>query len=282
MGTGMADFAGKAALGYGKVTSVEEYDIYCWHVAGIVGEGLTHLFVKAGMGDKNLINQPLYRSMGLFLQKNNIIRDVREDFDDDRQFWPREIWSKHIDNFEDLFNPKFLKSALNCSSEMVLNAIVHCRDCLSYLTALKEQSVFNFCAIPQTMALATLELCFRNPAIFQQNIKLTKRDSLDLMIHSSRNIEGVAKIFCHYVHRIQQKNDKEDPNYVRIKVACEQIEHFANSLVSKSSIELARKKASDIGPGSHPEQVIVSRQWAIASIFFALGMLWLIVRGESS
>lgn len=223
MGTGMADFAGKAALGYGKVTSVEEYDLYCWHVAGIVGEGLTHLFVEAGMGDKNLINQPLYRSMGLLLQKNNIIRDVREDFDDDRQFWPREIWSKHIDNFEDLFDPKFLKSALNCSSEMVLNAIEHCRDCLSYLAGLNEQSVFNFCAIPQTMALATLELCFHNPAIFQQNVKLTKRDALDLMIHSSRDIEGVANIFCHYVRRIQQKNDKEDPNYVRIKVECEEV-----------------------------------------------------------
>jgi farnesyl-diphosphate farnesyltransferase len=78
MGTGMADFAGRAALGYGKVISVEEYDIYCWHVAGIVGEGLTHFFVKAGMGDKNLINRPLYRSMGLLLQKNNIIRDDRE------------------------------------------------------------------------------------------------------------------------------------------------------------------------------------------------------------
>jgi farnesyl-diphosphate farnesyltransferase len=223
MGTGMADFAGRAALGYGKVISVEEYDLYCWHVAGIVGEGLTHFFVKAGMGDTKLINQPLYRSMGLLLQKNNIIRDVREDFDDGRQFWPREIWSNHVDNFEDLFEPRNLKSALNCSSEMVLNAIGHSRDCLSYLAGLNEQSVFNFCAIPQTMALATLQLCFRNPAIFQHNVKLKKGVTLHLMIDSSRDIQSVAKIFSHYIRQIHQKNDREDPNYMSIKVACEEV-----------------------------------------------------------
>lgn len=223
MGNGMADFAGKPPLGHGKVSSVEEYDTYCWHVAGIVGEGLTRLFVKSGMGDKSLMNKPLYTSMGLLLQKNNIIRDIREDFDDDRQFWPREIWSKHVDNFEDLFDPKFIKNALNCSSEMILNAIGLCRDCLLYLAGLNEQSVFNFCAIPQVMALATLELCFRNPAIFEQNVKLTKMNSLYLMIHCSQHIEDVAEVFCYYVRRIQQKNDKEDPNYMKIKVACEEV-----------------------------------------------------------
>jgi farnesyl-diphosphate farnesyltransferase len=90
---------------------------------------------------------------------------------------------------------------------MVLNAIGHSRDCLSYLAGLNEQSVFNFCAIPQTMALATLQLCFRNPAIFQHNVKLKKGDTLHLMIDSSRDIESVAKIFSHYIRQIHQKND---------------------------------------------------------------------------
>jgi farnesyl-diphosphate farnesyltransferase len=39
---------------------------------------------------------------------------------------------------------------------------------------IKNQSVFNFCAIPATMAIATLELCFMNPAMFQRNIKIRK------------------------------------------------------------------------------------------------------------
>lgn len=171
MGNGMADFARKAALGDVSVNPVEEYDLYCWHVAGCVGEGMTYLFVEAEMSENTLINHSLYRSMGLLLQDNNVIRDIHEDFNDGRRFWPREIWSKHVDNFEDLFEPNYLRNALNCSSDMVLNGLKHTCECLSYLAALREQSVFNFCAIPQTMALATLELCFRNPAIFERGVK---------------------------------------------------------------------------------------------------------------
>ncbi|KAL9127394.1 MAG: hypothetical protein Q9217_003728 [Psora testacea] len=167
MGNGMADFARKAAFGDAGVNTVEEYDLYCWYVAGVVGQGLTRLVVEAGLGETNLINHfRLYKSMDLLLLKNNIIRDVREDLDDARRFWPKEIWSKHVDKFEDLFGPENLELALNCSSEMVLNALGHASDCLSYLVGLREQSVFNFCAIPQSMAMATLELCSRNLAVF--------------------------------------------------------------------------------------------------------------------
>ncbi|KAJ6026490.1 uncharacterized protein N7446_004911 [Penicillium canescens] len=284
MGNGMADFARKEALGDVRVNSVEEYDLYCWHVAGIVGEGLTHLFVEAEMCENTLIkdtliSHSLYRSMGLLLQKNNIIRDIREDFDDGRRFLPREIWSNHVDNFEALFEPKYLRNALNCSSEMVLNAMEHACDCLSYLAGLREQSVFNFCAIPQTMALATLELCFRNPAIFNRNVKITKGDALQLMIESSQDLEGVVKVFCHYVRRIQRKNDPEDPNFLRISIACEEIEKFAETLAPES-VELAEKKTKgkEHQAGSNAGQVIAAL--AVASIF-VLGGSWLIAHRSS-
>ncbi|KAK1621891.1 putative farnesyl-diphosphate farnesyltransferase [Colletotrichum phormii] len=219
MGNGMADFARKADSGDAGVNTVAEFDLYCWYVAGVVGEGLTHLFVEAGLGEANLIkHSQLYKSMGLALQKNNIIRDVREDHDDGRRFWPREIWSKHVDNFEDLFKPENLECALNCSSEMVLNALGHAEDCLSYLVNLREQSVFNFCAIPQSMAMATLELCFRNPDIFAKNVKITKGDAFQLMVESSQDLRKVGEVFCRYVHRIQQKNDPADPNFLKITV----------------------------------------------------------------
>lgn len=224
MGNGMADFAQKATLGDASVDTVKEYDLYCWYVAGVVGEGVTRLFVEAGLGEAKLIDHPhLYKSMGLFLQKNNIIRDIREDYNDGRRFWPREIWSKHVDKFEDLFKPENLERALNCSSEMVLNALGHTRDCLSYLVSLHEQSVFNFCAIPQCMAMATLELCFRNPAVFERNVKITKGEAFQLMVESSQDLERVCEVFCRYVHRIQQKSCPSDPNFLKIGIACEQV-----------------------------------------------------------
>lgn len=210
--------------GDASVSTVGEYDLYCWYVAGVVGEGLTRPFVEAGLGEATLINHShLYKSMALLLQKNNIIRDIREDHDDGRCFWPKEIWSKHVDNFKDLFEPENLEHALNCSSEMVLNALGHASDCLSYLVGLREQSVFNFCAIPQSMAMAKLELCFRNPAVFERNIKITKGDAFQLMIESSQDLERTCEVFCRYVHRIQQKNNPKDPNFLKISVACEQV-----------------------------------------------------------
>ena len=65
---------------------------YCHYVAGLVGIGLSQLFSASGLegegvgGDQRLAN-----SMGLFLQKTNIIRDYLEDTLQGREFWPREV-----------------------------------------------------------------------------------------------------------------------------------------------------------------------------------------------
>lgn len=221
MGNGMADYARKAESNDASVETVEQYDLYCYYVAGLVGEGLTRLFIEAEFGNQALLKRErLHKSMGLFLQKTNIIRDIREDNDDGRRFWPKEIWSKHVNDFDDLFKPENLDVALNCSSEMVLNALEHVEDCLFYLAGLREQSVFNFCAIPQSMAIATLELCFRNPAIFQRNIKITKGDACQLMLESTQNLHLVYQAFRRYARRIHKKNSPKDPNFLKISLVC--------------------------------------------------------------
>jgi farnesyl-diphosphate farnesyltransferase len=155
MGNGMADYCLNAEFNEKGVDKIDDYDLYCYYVAGLVGEGLTSMFVESKFGNPALLERRnLMVSMGLFLQKTNIIRDVKEDLLDNRRFYPREIWSKHVDNFGDLIKPEFREQALNCGSEMVLNALEHTDECLFYLAGLREQSVFNFCAIPQTMAIA--------------------------------------------------------------------------------------------------------------------------------
>ena len=57
---------------------------------------------------------------------------------------------------------------------MILDALRHVTDVLDCLHLLKNQSVFNFCAVPATMAVAMLKLCFMNKDIFQQKLKFTK------------------------------------------------------------------------------------------------------------
>ena len=221
MGNGMADFCAKAEKDDEGVDTVGDYDMYCHYVAGLVGNGLTRLFVESGLANPALSKRPeLQESMGLFLQKTNIIRDVKEDFDEQRRFWPREIWSKHVDKFEDLFKPEHKDAALNCSSEMVLNSLNHADQCLFYLAGLKEQSVFNFAAIPQSMAIATLELVFRNPAVFKKNVKITKGEACRIMMQSTQNLKLVCDIFRQYTRKIHKKNTPRDPNFLKISIAC--------------------------------------------------------------
>lgn len=224
MGDGMSDYLNNAEFNENGVDSIVDYELYCHYVAGIVGDGLTRLFVEGKLANPALLNRPeLSEAMGQFLQKTNIIRDIREDFEDKRRFWPKEIWSKHVEKFDDLFEPKNLQLALNCSSEMVLNSLRHADECLFYMAGIKDQSVFNFVAIPQSMAIATLELVFQNPSIFERNIKITKGDACELMMKSSQNLRSVCEIFVKYARRISKKNTPKDPNFLEISIACAKV-----------------------------------------------------------
>jgi farnesyl-diphosphate farnesyltransferase len=169
-------------------------------------------------------------SMGQFLQQTNIIRDVREDADDKRYFWPKEVWSKYAENLPDLFKPENKEKALQCQSEMVLIALKRADECLFYMAGVKEQSVFNFVAIPQTMAIATLELCFQNYTMFERNIKITKGQACGLMMRSTQNLQLVCDIFREYARKIHRKNRPQDPHFLDISIACGQIEKFIESI----------------------------------------------------
>lgn len=221
MGNGMADYALNAELNEYGVLTTKDYELYCHYVAGLVGEGLTSLFVESKLANPALADRPqLTESMGQFLQKVNIIRDIKEDFDEGKKWWPKEIWSKHVDKMEDLLKPEFRTQALYCGSEMVLNALQHADDCLYYMAAVRDQSVFNFVAIPQSMAIATLDLVFMNPAIFEKNVKISKGDACQLMIESTQNLRMLCEVFRRYARSIHQKADPRDPSYLQICIQC--------------------------------------------------------------
>lgn len=237
MGNGMADYANNAEHNVNGVNTIKDYDLYCHYVAGLVGNGLTRLFVESKLANPALLDRPhLQESMGLFLQKTNIIRDVREDFDDKRRFWPKEIWSKYVDDFADLFKPENVEAALNCSSEMVLNSLGHASECLFYLAGLKEQSVFNFAAIPQSMAIATLDVVFRNPDIFRRNVKITRGQACQIMVDSTQNLQLVCEVFRTYLRKIHKKNTPRDPNFLKISIACGKVGNRLNSFLRSTDI----------------------------------------------
>ena len=54
MGGGMADYANNAAHNLYGVDTIQDFDLYCYYVAGLVGEGLTRLFISSGKENPKL------------------------------------------------------------------------------------------------------------------------------------------------------------------------------------------------------------------------------------
>ncbi|KAI0676095.1 squalene synthase [Trametes maxima] len=238
MQTGMADYAHKAATTNELyVQTIDEYNLYCHYVAGLVGEGLTRFWSASGKEADWLGAQlELSNAMGTMLQKTNIIRDFREDAEERRFFWPREIWGREaygkavggrpaFTDMTQLYAPGNEKQALWVQSGMVVDVLGHACDSLDYLRLLTKQSVFSFCAIPQTMAMATLTLCFMNYDMFQRHIKIRKAEAASLIMRST-NPRDVAYIFRDYARIIHARAVPEDPNFLRLSVACGKIEQW--------------------------------------------------------
>ena len=277
MGNGMADYALNAEFNTNGVNTVKDYELYCHYVAGLVGDGLTRLFVKSQLAIPKLLEKPsLTESMGQFLQKTNIIRDIREDFEDGRRFWPKEIWSQYVKEFGDLFKPENRPLAVQCLNHMVLNSLKHVEECIFYMAAIKDQSVFNFVAIPQSMAIATLELVFNNPDVFDRNVKITKGDACRLMTESTQNLRVVSEVFRRYIQRIHKKNDPRDPHYLEISLQCSRVEQFIDTIFPPQTAEIQRKRyqndqmaesqGMDLSDGAFLVAVVVGTMVLIAGL----------------
>lgn len=207
MGHGMADFADS------KVHTVAEYDHYCHYVAGLVGYGLSGLFSASGLEHENLQYQyRISNSMGLFLQKTNIIRDYREDLEVGRRFWPSEIWGRFNEDFAWFSQNPTHADSLACLNTLVADALRHLPDCITYLKVLENKQVFRFCAIPQVMAVATLAKVFNNPDVFTRNVKIRKGMAAKIMVYTDRVDFALNEIQRH-LESIRAMADPNSPAY---------------------------------------------------------------------
>lgn len=241
MGAGMAEYV-SADLAQGTVDQ-EAYDRYCFMVAGLVGEGLTRIFVARGAEREYLcgqgehvwpfcadvadqpLNYGIASSMGLFLQKTNIIRDYLEDYVDGRAFWPQTVWKKHAktNDLGEFARPTAHGAgiriemagaagcvvakgcdvqALCCLNELVADALELVPDCLEYLERVKTPAIYRFCAIPQLMAIATLTQCFDNPKLFTGVVKLRKGLTVRLIQACVDGEDAVHWWFSHFAEQL--------------------------------------------------------------------------------
>ncbi|KAF3435778.1 hypothetical protein FNV43_RR22870 [Rhamnella rubrinervis] len=238
MGEGMAKFICK------EVETIDDYDEYCHYVAGLVGLGLSKLFHASGKED--LAGDDISNSMGLFLQKTNIIRDYLEDINEipkSRMFWPRQIWSKYVNKLEDLKYEENSVKAVQCLNDMVTNALIHVEDCLQYMSALRDPAIFRFCAIPQIMAIGTLAMCYNNIEVFRGVVKM-RRGLTAKVIDRTKTMNDVYGAFFDFSCMLKSKVDVNDPN--------------ANKTLSR--LEIIQKTCKDSGVLSKRKSFIIKSQ----------------------
>lgn len=269
MGQGMADNV-NVDLGQGTA-DLAAYALYCHSVAGLVGEGLTRAFIVRGFEDASIAAQGelvwpfckcpvetcnynfgIANSMGLFLQKTNIIRDYLEDYADGRAFWPAQEWrrfartddlgefarptahgaglGRYPSAYSKLEDPQGARivgkgvgtQALACLNFLVADALELVPDCLDYLRRLKTVEIFRFSAIPQVMAIATLEACFDNPQVFTGVVKIRKGLAAQMILECNE-VAGVEAWFYQFAKSIARRCPPEDPSRDKVLKATARI-----------------------------------------------------------
>lgn len=258
MGAGMAKFICK------EVETVDDYDEYCHYVAGLVGLGLSKLFHASGL--EELAPDSISNSMGLFLQKTNIIRDYLEDINEipkSRMFWPREIWSKYAIKLEDLKYEENSTKAVQCLNDMVTNALMHAEDCLQYMSALKDLAIFRFCAIPQIMAIGTLALCYNNVEVFRGVVKM-RRGLTARIIDQTRSMADVYGAFFEFSSLLESKIDDNDPN---ASLTRHRVEAIHKACISSG---LLNKRGRHMSESKSYNSVLVMVVVLLVSVLFAI------------
>lgn len=211
MGHGMADFAEK------RVSSIADYDLYCHYVAGLVGIGLSGLFAASGCEHATLEYQKtIANSMGLFLQKTNIVRDYYEDLESGRTFWPEEIWGKYAKQLEDFKDSPESAKSRACLNHLVTDALQHVPDCVAYMKLIQNPKVFRFCAIPQVMAMATMAKIYDNPDVLRSNVKIRKGLAARLMLETN-DMDSLTYFLEKFTYKLMLKLQPGDPNYLLAK-----------------------------------------------------------------
>ncbi|XP_053314626.1 squalene synthase-like [Spea bombifrons] len=211
MGEGMADFQEN------KGDSLKEWDRYCHYTSGLFTIGLSRLFSASELEDGYIGQDTDFsNTTGLLLQKVDIIVDYLEDQLEGREFWPKEVWSKYGKKLSDLAKPENIVPAVQCLNELITNALNHVPDVLTYLSRLKNQSIFNVCAIIYVTSIATLAACYNNQQVFKGVVKIHKEQAVNLLMDAT-NVEAVRAITLQCIEQINQKIPPSDPSSNKTK-----------------------------------------------------------------
>jgi farnesyl-diphosphate farnesyltransferase len=185
MAGGMAEFSSATSLSDDQINALEDteqWDRYCYYVAGTVGHMLTELFIAryhfADHIAHNMNN--LCTSFGLGLQKVNTIKDVPGDMKRGVVFLPLDIMKKHG------LSPNELgKTGNNAAKAAFVGQLLditssHLDDAIEYTSHMPERlkGVRMFLTVPVLLAQATVNVLSKYPVQAMQGppVKITRNE----------------------------------------------------------------------------------------------------------
>lgn len=156
--------------------------------------------------------QQISTTCGLFLQKINVIRDIREDLlqiPQPRIFWPKVVWEKYAEKLGDFLLPKNGGAAVACLNELIANAVPHFGGTLDYLLYMEDKIVVQKTAIPFIMGFATYERCYDNEKVFTSVVKIGKGEAA-WILDNCTDLKTIGELARYYLVRLRGKMVKVD------------------------------------------------------------------------
>lgn len=165
MAEGMAEFTSLTFAENDKIGAIkdsEQWDRYCYYVAGTVGMMLTELFVDHYKFDDNKTGKliELGTSFGLGLQKVNVIKDVPDDRQRGVCFLPLDIMSNYNLTPSKLADSSESSKLRPFVNHLLTNALKHLDDAIEYsiLFPRNYRGTRMFLILPVFLAAETLKL----------------------------------------------------------------------------------------------------------------------------
>ena len=174
-------------MGYGMVyyqdhviSTFEDLDDYCYYVAGTVGLYLTEL---AKILDNFELDREKAKSLGRFLQKVNIIKDAKLDYEEKRVFWPLSLFENEnpAPYFED---GAYMDKSMEILSKMIDSAMSEFRNSIEYIMDIDKKCAGyrHFCLVAVLMGYETIKLMKNNYNIFMgETVKIPRKNTLEIV-----------------------------------------------------------------------------------------------------
>jgi len=178
MSRGMARFQDRASAG--GLADMAEMDLYCYHVAGVVGEMLTELFCvhDEQVARNRDVMMGLSVSFGQGLQMTNILKDVWEDLARGACWLPRDVFGRLGYDLDTLQpgtqDPRFVEGY----AQLVAVARGHLEHAFQYTLKVpaRETGIRRFCLWALGMAVLTLRRIHETPGFREgAQVKISRR-----------------------------------------------------------------------------------------------------------